>query len=111
MTKVFYNLAYPRVSYPRIKWEFNATAENLRQEPAKGQVLEIGAGHGHFIRYLARLAVPPSAIFATEFNDNAADILENGGVTVFQEHFSSKSLRFFAWQIRRYFLPFRCSNT
>lgn len=73
----FYALAYPRVAYPRRRWEYGRTLRALdgtRPERA----LEIGAGAGFF---LDRLPVDRRNVLALDLNEAACARLRAKGYT------------------------------
>lgn len=80
--KDFYELAYPRVSYPRMKWEFQRTCKEL-QESAKldpdARVLELGAGDGFFLDLICPKFLPQGQAVATEYNGSARERLSSKG--------------------------------
>jgi SAM-dependent methyltransferase len=70
--KRFYDLAYERhnQSYPKWKWEFEATyAELAKTAQRSWLLLEVGAGNGAFVEKVAENLVPPQNILCTEFSD------------------------------------------
>ena len=51
---VFYNLAYPTVGYPKMKWEFERTLRALRERDLSSKhMLDVGAGFGFFWTFYA----------------------------------------------------------
>jgi hypothetical protein len=79
----FYALAYGRESfhpYPASRWEYQLTQAVIAS--TAGTVFEIGAGDGAFQRSVIAEGVDPSRLHATEFNDNARQVLHQRGVTV-----------------------------
>lgn len=80
----FYRLAYPRSSYPRMKWEFQKTIDTWRPAGA-GPVLEIGAGDGFFLDILrSNGRLDGREVVATEYYDSAIDQLRAKGYRAVQ---------------------------
>lgn len=76
----FYNLAYPTVRYPKMKWEFAKTLEVLRSLPTDGKrALEVAAGHGSFLDLCVPEIFSPDHVTATEFSDDSVRILRSKG--------------------------------
>jgi SAM-dependent methyltransferase len=73
----FYNLAFPRASYPRDRWEYERSIRALNATSV-GRVLEIGAGQGFF---LDKLGADPRDIVALEYNEKSCAILREKGYT------------------------------
>jgi len=79
----FYNLAYPTVSYPSMKWEFARTIRALQQLPTRNATaLDVAAGHGFFLDLCVPDLFTPSNVMATEFNDESALLLRSKGYEV-----------------------------
>jgi 2-polyprenyl-3-methyl-5-hydroxy-6-metoxy-1,4-benzoquinol methylase len=78
----FYNLAYPKVGYPSMKWEFQRTLRALeRVNLGTKSVLEVGAGYGFFLDLLREGGMPASNIEAIEYNLDSIDRLRSRGYT------------------------------
>jgi len=76
----FYNLAYPSVSYPRMKWEFARTIDAVRASGLSSKTaLEVGAGYGFFLDQLCGAGFSPANIVAIEYNDGAIAELRGKG--------------------------------
>lgn len=90
----FYNLAYPTVGYPRTKWEYERTVQELRQVATDGMIaLEIGSGFGFFLDKVCPRFVAPDRVVAVEYNEKCRDLLKAKGyrtmaVDVRQDDFS-----------------------
>ena len=80
----FYRLAYPRSSYPRMKWEFQKTVDAWSAE-GTGAVLEIGAGDGFFLDILRlKGSLEGRKVVATEYYDGAIGQLRAKGYLAIQ---------------------------
>jgi SAM-dependent methyltransferase len=77
----FYNLAYVRSGYPKWKWEFQITYDELRSSlRPNGKLIEIGAGDGASIREIAKDILPKENIFCTEFSEYGRHQIESWGI-------------------------------
>lgn len=82
-SKTFYELAYGRASYhayPEWRWEYGLTQEVI---PARGTILEIGAGDGAFQRKLIAGGVDPSRLYTTEYSPVGQKKLREMGLQVY----------------------------
>jgi SAM-dependent methyltransferase len=76
----FYNLAYPTVAYPSMKWEFTRTIQALRGLSTRNATaLDVAAGHGFFLDLCVPGLFKPSNVMATEFNEESASLLRSKG--------------------------------
>ena len=76
----FYELAFGASGYPRDKGEFRETLRVLEAEPlAAPNVLEVGAGDGHFLNQISPRLVPPSDVLALEYNVHSLEKLRKRG--------------------------------
>lgn len=90
---LFYKLAYEHDAYPRDKWEYNRTVEELAGLNFHGQrVLELGAGHGFFLDKIVDVHVPKAGIRALEFDEGAVATLQRKGYAAIQQDVHSAPL-------------------
>ena len=76
----FYNLAYPRVEHPKMKWEFLRTIRELQKRDTSGKsALEIGSGKGAFLDLACPRFFDPKDVIALEYNDLAVAELRAKG--------------------------------
>lgn len=78
----FFSLVYAKQSqhpYPSWRWEYQFTRAVVQS--TAGSVLDIGAGDGGFQRQLIDAGVDPSRLYASEYNAEARQVLNNLGVT------------------------------
>ena len=81
---VFYNLAYPHVDYPKVRWEWSRTVDILSKLDTKGKKgLEIGSGFGYFLDLVCPRFFKYSDMVAIEYNEVAALRLREKGCSVF----------------------------
>ena len=67
--EAFYRMAFPEVSYPSRKWEFDRTREALgSMKFVDPMLLEVGAGNGAFLKKLIEDGWPPDHLQACEFS-------------------------------------------
>lgn len=72
----FYNFTGAAGVYPRSKWEFARTVDELqRLNRRDARVLEVGAGNGYFLDLICPSLVPAENIVALEYNDKSIPIL------------------------------------
>ena len=91
---VFYNLAYPHVGYPTMKWEFQRTIRALRGiELSSKRVLEVGAGFGFFLDVLCENGAVPGNIEAIEYNEGSIRRLRQRGYSTIQDDVRSSSFQ------------------
>jgi len=81
----FYELIYENFAYARRKWDWQVTAERLRELVSipgaeSAQLLEVGAGSGAFVRQLVPAVLAPEQVVCTEFNPEALVQLRSLGV-------------------------------
>lgn len=88
----FYGLAYPiKGCYPNDKWEFKRTYADIRQQQKAGpltagnrepRVLEIGAGHGGFVRNLVKSCLTrKDHVVCLEYDTAGLKIIRDSGLT------------------------------
>lgn len=76
----FYNLAYPTVRYPTMKWEFAKTLEVLRRMSTRGATaLDVAAGPGFFLDLCVPEFFAAHSVMATEFNEEPLRRLRSRG--------------------------------
>lgn len=84
--ETFYRLAYERSNYPKKKWEFDRTVEELYSMSfSADRVLEVGAGSGYFLDKIVGKFVPRSGVTALEYSDPALQSLRGKGYLALQE--------------------------
>ncbi len=101
----FYNLAYPTVAYPRMKWEFARTLKALENNTSKGmRALEVAAGHGFFLDLCVPNVFEAGDISATEFNAECISVLKQKGYSAIQSDIREPSFNDVCGQIDFLFL-------
>ncbi|CAO4163465.1 class I SAM-dependent methyltransferase [Methylorubrum populi] len=81
-TAEFYQLEAPDTPYPRDKWEYRHTLQQLAGWSAQGAtLLDIGAGKGYFLSQLIEAGWNPGNLMATEFSAAGRRAIEGLGVT------------------------------
>jgi 2-polyprenyl-3-methyl-5-hydroxy-6-metoxy-1,4-benzoquinol methylase len=76
----FYNLAYPTVRYPAMKWEFAKTLEVLRGLETRGATaLDVAAGPGLFLDLCVPELFDAGSVMATEYNEKQLRRLRSKG--------------------------------
>jgi 2-polyprenyl-3-methyl-5-hydroxy-6-metoxy-1,4-benzoquinol methylase len=75
----FYALLHESVGYPRWKWDYEVGSSVCENYNRGGRILDIGAGHGYFLRQLSG----SWQCFATEGSSVTREHLRANGVTVF----------------------------
>jgi SAM-dependent methyltransferase len=76
----FYRLLHASGGYPRWKWDFDVGMAELAAFPRGGQVLDVGAGSGQFLRRLPDVWRG----FATEGSDVMRELLRSRRIEVFE---------------------------
>lgn len=80
-TADFYGLEAPDTPYPRDKWEYRHTLQQLAGWPsATSSLLDIGAGKGHFVSRLVDRGWKPGNLMTTEFSAAGKAAIERLGV-------------------------------
>ena len=79
----FYTLAFPRVGYPRHKWEYERTIAALEGRGPEARILEIGSGEGHFLDKISPRFFKRENVFCTEYHPDAVSVLCAKGYRVF----------------------------
>ncbi len=79
----FYNLAFPRLGYPKDRWEYARTIGDMEKSHgaaiANTKCLEIGSGVGFFLEQLSALGVASDKILALEYNEQSLKALQEKG--------------------------------
>jgi SAM-dependent methyltransferase len=89
----FYELASPDTSYPKRKWEFDRTRQELRERGlVQPRVLEVGAGKGAFLRQLLEDGCSPENLQAIEFSSSGRAAIEKLGINCLAEGLRSVDL-------------------
>jgi len=88
----FYSMLYHTATvYPANKWEYDISKEAIQSFVFKNGVsprlIEIGAGNGSFIKLINGNLIPPSEIYATEYSENGAKMIEEMGIHCFRKSF------------------------
>jgi SAM-dependent methyltransferase len=79
----FYNVAYPTLSYPAMKWEYARTIKALRSLPTRNATaMDVAAGHGFFLDLCVPEFFHADNATATEFNEESSSLLESKGYRV-----------------------------
>jgi SAM-dependent methyltransferase len=84
-TSEFYNLEAPDTPYPRNKWEYRHTLQELgRCSGAGSTLLDVGAGKGYFLSQLIGQGWEPRNLMAAEFSTSGRGAIERLGVECHQ---------------------------
>lgn len=88
----FYSMIYHSAStYPANKWEYDISKKSIQMfvtyHEFKPRLIEIGAGNGSFLKQLIGNLIPSSEIYATEFSENGAKMIEDLGIKCFRKNF------------------------
>jgi SAM-dependent methyltransferase len=88
----FYNLAYPRLNYPAVKWEYQATEKLLANRAVRvaGDVIDVGAGFGFFLDRISAELGNDRRYLAIEYHDRAAECLAKKGYAVVKDDLRSE---------------------
>lgn len=79
----FFNLAFPSIGYPRMKWDFSRTLDALEGTETSGKTaLEVGAGFGFFLDLVCGRFFKRSDIASIEYNTTSVEALRSKGYTV-----------------------------
>ena len=80
-TPEFYNLEAPDTPYPRDKWEYRRTLQQLaRWSETASTLLDVGAGKGYFLSQLIGRGWDPRNLMAAEFSTSGRAAIERLGV-------------------------------
>jgi SAM-dependent methyltransferase len=84
-TPEFYNLEAPDTPYPRDKWEYRRTLQQLARWPeTTSTLLDVGAGKGYFLSQLIGRGWEPRNLMAAEFSTLGRSAIERLGVECYQ---------------------------
>lgn len=84
-TAEFYNLEAPDTPYPRGKWEYRRTLQQLaRWSGTASTLLDVGAGKGCFLSQLIGQGWDPRNLMAAEFSTSGRGAIERLGVECHQ---------------------------
>ena len=84
-TPEFYNLEAPDTPYPRDKWEYRRTLQQLaRWSGTASTLLDVGAGKGYFLSQLIGRGWDPRNLMAAEFSTSGRGVIERLGVECHQ---------------------------
>lgn len=86
----FYSLFYDNPEFPKWKWEYEETYQQLKLSLQNGslsnpKVLEIGAGTGMFVQKIAGDLTPKENIVTIEYSEAGKNAIESLGIRSMQE--------------------------
>jgi len=90
----FFNLAYPHVAYPTMKWDYARTLTALKQcETAGKRALDAGSGFGHFLDLISVDLFHHSDLTALEYNETSLEKLRAKGYSAMPIDIRDDALR------------------